>query len=75
MGLRLFFSEQFDFWKKLDQNIWFSKRKNDNHLKTVTDSVSKLTFTFTDSSEDKSSSAIFEKAFAEKCEVDIFSCD
>ena len=36
---------------------------------------SKLTLTFTDSSEDKSSSAIFEKAFAEKCEVDIFSYD
>ena len=35
----------------------------------------KLTFTLTDSSDDKSSSAILEKAFAEKCEVDIFNFD
>ena len=58
--------------KKLDQNKWFSENKK---MTTVRKPESKLTLTFTDSSEDKSSSAIFEKAFAEKCEVDIFSYD
>ena len=57
--------------KKLDQNKLFSEQQNERSLKQQT----KLTFTLTDSSDDKSSSAILENALAEKCEVDISNFD